>query len=104
MTFNWQKHSEMYEKSIQKLDIEAWVDNGRGSRLPNRKKVYKDCQVVGGPEGVFAVCRESRQGCSTDLITILSGDDGNWWETMSLDETWLASLIAALRRIQDGKS
>lgn len=95
--YDWRKVSAQEEKNIVVMDLEAWDgEPGRG-----KKRLYKNCHVVGGADGVYAVCRESRPTYS-DLIVELHGDDGNWWVSSGFDEAWLAAHIAALRRVQDG--
>ena len=91
MKYDWKKNSAMYERHIQTLDLKT------------SEGVFKNCHVVGGPEGVMATCRVPRDGM-TDLIYILIGDDGHWETNECFDETWLAARIAVLRRVQDGKS
>lgn len=85
--FDWRKASTQEERSIQTLDLTT-----RGG------EVFKRCHVVGGPEGVMATCRTSRPN-QTDLIWILSGDNGSWWVDGCFDETWLAAHIAVLKRV-----
>jgi hypothetical protein len=89
--------SKQHERDIQKMDLEAWD----GGPCTGKKRLYKDCWVVGGEEGVMATCRESRPSYS-DLIYVLNGDDGNWWVAECFDEAWLSARIAVLRRVQDG--
>lgn len=82
------RRSGVCAERIEKMDL---TDHRTG-------KVYKDCQVLGGIDGVYAVCRQSRPGCN-DLIIELGGDDGNWWEQSSYDEAWVEGQIACLRRV-----
>lgn len=79
------------------------LDDGRIKRLDltdvRTGKVYKDCQVLDGIEGVFAACRIARPGYS-DLIQELHGDDGFWYAGDAYDSGWLEGHIACLRRVQ----
>lgn len=93
------KRAEAYERGIQKMDIEAWT----GRVAAGEKKLFRDCWVVGGAEGVMATCTVPREGYS-NLIYVLNGDDGNWWVTECFDEAWLPARIAVMRRVQDGLS
>lgn len=82
------KRSQTYGERIVKMDL---TDHRTG-------KVYKDCQVLGGEDGVFAVCRQQRPGCN-DIIIELSGDDGSWGVSGYYDEAWVEGHIACLRRV-----
>lgn len=82
------KRSQTYGERIVKMDLN---DSKTG-------KWYKDCEVLGGIDGVFAVHRQHREGMN-DLIVELHGDDGNWWAASCYDEAWVEGHIACLRRV-----